>query len=457
MPRLAHTPLLLGLLVGFMAFVSPASAKGPKELRGTWTGATETTPLSFTRKGSSYRAEVLHESESYRLKLRARDGRWEVQLARRTQVGASQRVGGKGPAAFRYRDAGAVALRWDTQGERALVGEGFRIAWPAKDEQQQSGEAPEAGEAGASGQAPGGASAPQLPKPVVKVLITGFDRFPKLRNHPRWVQVQLSERDRDRDYTFGDSEDAWSFDGSRSNPEVNPAGWAVRHFDPETLSPALLARAEVQVLRLNDLPVVYVDAAQAVIDAIGRIEPDVVISFGVGANGGADVDVERRCSNLMRDGYSYGDDQDRGPFQLTAAWPPAKPREQWSEAEREWLRRYPDNAGVSYSGVEIVPGAPETLTSTLPVDRIVAACRAAGLRPIDGGSGPGEYICNNVMYQVIRTQAARGKLGGFIHLRSWSEDKQDVFLNAVRCAIEGSVEEVLGQRIPTPSLGTGPR
>ena len=61
------------------------------------------------------------------------------------------------------------------------------------------------------------------------------------------------------------------------------------------------------------------------------------------------------------------------------------------------------------------------------------------------------------MYQVIRTQAARGKLGGFIHLRSWSEDKQDVFLNAVRCAIEGSVEEVLGQRIPTPSLGTGPR
>lgn len=456
MPRsLAGSRLIaLAALVG-LAAAAPSSAQDKKkaeQLSASWQGAEATSRFGLERKGGSYRGEVTHEGEHYRLRLRERDGRWELQLNRRTLVGAAQRVGGGEPRKYRYRDAGALALDWAAGSERVLVGQGLRIEWPetkqakagapndesprdASPKDAPLGSSPDASDP-ESGEPQDDPVAPAAPKPVIKVLLTGFDRFPKLRNHPRWVQSSVPEGER--------------------LPDVNPAGWAVRHFDPGTLSPELLERAEIQVLRLNDLPVVYVDAAQAVIEAIGRLEPDVVISFGVGANGSADVDVERRCSNLMRDGWGYGDDQDRGPFQLSTTWPPATPRSQWSSEDSRWLSRYPDNAGVSYAGAEIVPGAPETLTSTLPVDRIVAACRAAGLRPIDGGSGPGEYICNNVMFQVIRTQAARGKLGGFIHLRSWSEDKQGLFLTAVKCAVEGSVEQVLADRFPA-TIKTGPR
>ena len=146
---------------------------------------------------------------------------------------------------------------------------------------------------------------------------------------------------------------------------------------------------------------------------------------------------------MMKDGYSYGGDQDVGPFQIPPSWPPSEPMNEWSDEDRAWLSRYPDNAGVSYNGAEIVPGGPEQLESLLPVDRIVSAVQAAGLRAIPGGGGPGRYICNNVMYQVIRTQAARGQLGGFIHMRSWSEQRQETYLEVLRIAVEESAREVV--------------
>ena len=263
----------------------------------------------------------------------------------------------------------------------------------------------------------------QEERPVVRVLITGFDRFPTLQNHPTWRNTPVGQRE----------------------PRTNPSGWAVRHFDATTLDPALLARARVEVHVLTDVPVLYVEGARRVCEEIARVDADVAISFGVGSDGNVDADVETECANLMDDASDPFGEQ--GPWQLPASWPPAGPQSGWSDDDQAWLWRYPDNAGVSYNGAPIDPTAPDRLTATLPVARIVSRVKSAGLSAHDGQGGPGRYICNNVMFEVIKTQSARGRLGGFVHLAQWREQKQQDYLMVVRCAIEESVRAWL-ERAP---------
>jgi pyrrolidone-carboxylate peptidase len=255
--------------------------------------------------------------------------------------------------------------------------------------------------------------------PVVRVLITGFDRFPRPTNHPSWH----------------------NYSGEHV-PQINPSGWAVRNFDPLSIDPALRKRARIEVHRLNDVPVLYVEGARAIVNQIQALDADVAISFGVGADGGADADVESECSNIMHDGSGMSG-EGPGPFHLPASWPPAGPESDWSDADRAWLWRYPDNGGVSYNSAKIDPALPDRLRSSLPVDKIVARAEREGLRAHSGMSGPGQYICNNVMFKVVDAQAKRGKLGGFIHMRGWSESGRESYLKVLRCAIEESVRDVL--------------
>jgi pyrrolidone-carboxylate peptidase len=244
-------------------------------------------------------------------------------------------------------------------------------------------------------------------------------------------------------------------DPSEREPAINPAGWVVRAFTLEQLSSALRDEVDVQLHKCLDVPVTYVDGARLITDTIRRVDADVAISFGVGANSGADADVESTCSNVMDDdNASPGDD--RGPFQLPPEWPPEGSRGSWSEADRAWLMRYPDNAGVSYNGAPIDPEGPDTLTSLLPVAKIVERVKAENLRAIDGGWGPGRYICNNVMYRVIQAQAERERLGGFIHLNSWSESRREAYLKVVACAIEESVRAFLDAQAAAAEEGLPP-
>lgn len=284
---------------------------------------------------------------------------------------------------------------------------------------------------------PDAAPVQQTHRPLVRVLITGFDRFPRPKNHPRWIQDGNWDR------------------GTVPEPRINPAGWAVRQFSLEDLDPEFRSKFQVELHKCLDVPVTYVAGAKLITDTIERVDADVVISFGVGSNGNADADVEKTCENLMDD----ADDpqgESLGPFQLDPSWPPANMnRGEWTPEERVWLLRYPDNAGVSYNGARITADGPERRTSLLPVDRIIKRMKAArepSLNAIDGGWGPGRYICNNVMYKVIETQEARGKLGGFIHLAQWNESKRQKYLTVVAQAVEESARQFVEDLAAEASL-----
>jgi pyroglutamyl-peptidase len=63
----------------------------------------------------------------------------------------------------------------------------------------------------------------------------------------------------------------------------------------------------------------------------------------------------------------------------------------WDEAT------IPDNNGVQLSGQKIVLDGPETYTSTLPVERMLAALQAANIPSVISDNA-GRYVCNHVFY-----------------------------------------------------------
>src|SRR6185295_12911042 len=77
----------------------------------------------------------------------------------------------------------------------------------------------------------------------------------------------------------------------------------------------------------------------------------------------------------------------------------------------------PDNDGVRIAGEEIDPAGPAAYFSTLPVDDMVTACRAAGA-PTGVSSHAGTFLCNQILYQTLR-HCDRHDLKcrvGFVHL-----------------------------------------
>jgi pyroglutamyl-peptidase len=121
------------------------------------------------------------------------------------------------------------------------------------------------------------------------------------------------------------------------------------------------------------LPVSYARAADELRRAVGEREPDLVVSFGLAANRTA-IAVERYAHNL-------------------------------DEASTT------DNEGRPGSGSPIDATGPLALSSTLPVDAIVAALLAEEL-PAEVSRDAGGYLCNHVFYALLRS----GARGGFVHL-----------------------------------------
>jgi pyroglutamyl-peptidase len=204
------------------------------------------------------------------------------------------------------------------------------------------------------------------------------------------------------------------FDGDARGPKIlvtgfqpfpadgwhdNVAGVAVTALDPAQLS-------GVQVMRIV-MPVEYDRAADEVTDAIARCAPDAVISFG---QGGSEIALERTAYNLQDTGEVAGG--------------------------------VPDNRGVIRAGALIDEAAPATRDTLLPLDDIRRALEAAGETPAYS-TDPGRYICNNVMFADVGAMAARGGLGGFIHL-PYTTDFDDAtrarFANVVRVAVQTTAD-----------------
>ena len=420
-----HVNRMLLLLVVLVGSPTALFAQPATTVAGTWERTGVVTSFSLEEQGAGlWMGPVwsLSEAKPLRAWLKRDDqGNYALAVERGALLpGLAGRLGldGRQSSTDTHSPWGRVALQ---QRGALLVGElngRWTLDHPAKDGPLG---APLSSSAPISSGTP--IDSPALGRRRVTVLVTGFDRFPRPPNHPRWLQDRRPPSER--------------------IPEVNPSGWGVRHLDIARIDSALLAEVDVVLHKLTDVPVVYEEGARAITEAIARLRPDVVISFGVGSDRGADADVERTCENLMDDSHEFGLEE-QGPFHLPSTWPPeADDRSLWSNDDKAWLYRYPDNAGVSYNGASIDPEGPTGLTSTLPVERIVARVQSEGLQAIDGGGGPGRYICNNVMFRVIQAQTERGGIGGFIHLPSWRESRQEQFLNVMAFAIEESVRAVV--------------
>lgn len=156
------------------------------------------------------------------------------------------------------------------------------------------------------------------------------------------------------------------FGGSDRNPSAELAarlaGGSIGPFRLETLT----------------LPVVTVVAGDLLEAAIDRFDPEFVIATGEDGRAKA-IRVERTAVN-------------RRDFSA------------------------PDNSGVLCSGLPVVEGGPDSLATSLPVARLVAASRSRGV-PAEPSPSAGTYLCNEVKYRILhRLQHEPARRGGFIHV-----------------------------------------
>jgi pyroglutamyl-peptidase len=151
--------------------------------------------------------------------------------------------------------------------------------------------------------------------------------------------------------------------------ETNPSWEALLPLDGQVIS-----GLEVHVV---ELPVEWGTAWDVLHDAIRTLHPRVVIGTGMAT------------SLSMR-------------YEVDAV------NEQWGE----------DNAGVTEEGTPVVPGGPEGLAPTIPVEVIATALEHLEI-PVTISDDAGTYLCNHVMYHLLhhsQLEAVRPVAAGFVHV-----------------------------------------
>lgn len=157
------------------------------------------------------------------------------------------------------------------------------------------------------------------------------------------------------------------FDGDHVNPS-----WEVAH----ALDGMYFGGAKVRALLL---PCEFGRAPEVLQSALAAQPFDVLLSLGLASNR-PEVTVERVALNV--------DDA-----------------------------RIPDNAGQQPVDRPVVPGGPTAYLASLPIKRMVAAVRAAGV-PASVSQTAGTFVCNHVFYAGAHWRATRapGLRVGFVHL-----------------------------------------
>lgn len=150
---------------------------------------------------------------------------------------------------------------------------------------------------------------------------------------------------------------------------VNPSWEAVR------LLPSTIANTRIETL---EVPVVFGDSGDVVVEAMRSLGPAVVICVGQAAG--------RTCVTVERVAVNIADTHD------------------------------PDNAGAAPRGERIVGDGPDAYLTTIPVRSCVEAVRAAGV-PANVSDTAGTYVCNQLIYRVLHEQATTGRgSAGFVHV-----------------------------------------
>lgn len=151
---------------------------------------------------------------------------------------------------------------------------------------------------------------------------------------------------------------------------VNPAYEAVKLL-PDVID-------EVEIIK-KEIPTAFHESGRLLADIMEVEHPDAVLCIGQ-AGGRAAMTVERVAINLM-------------------------------EAS------IPDNVGCRPQDEPVRASAPAAYFATVPVKKMVAAMREAGV-PAHISYTAGTYVCNSTMYELLDLCATRfpGVVGGFIHV-----------------------------------------
>ena len=144
----------------------------------------------------------------------------------------------------------------------------------------------------------------------------------------------------------------------------NPSGEIVKQISGDNIVTAIL-------------PVAYAQSAEALLGLIEHHKPDVVICLGQ-AEGRTQITPERIAINL--------DDA-----------------------------RLADNEGVERSDVKILDNGPDAYFTTLPINKMVEAIKAAGV-PASVSLSAGAFLCNHVFYVAQNKFAGTKVRSGFVHV-----------------------------------------
>lgn len=158
---------------------------------------------------------------------------------------------------------------------------------------------------------------------------------------------------------------------------VNPSWEAVRAL------PLELGDKRLYQLRL---PVVFGQAAHAVLSAARALNPDAILCVGQ-AGGRTALTPERVAVNLRQ-------------------------------------ARIPDNAGQQPQKKPVDPEGPEVLFTTLPAERMADAILAAGV-PAQVSLSAGAFVCNDLLYTLLRHFEGSETRVGFLHVPYLPEQAKD--------------------------------
>lgn len=186
---------------------------------------------------------------------------------------------------------------------------------------------------------------------------------------------------------------------------VNPSQEIVRRLDHVRTS-----QYEVTAL---ELPCVFHDAVDRLIQAIQQHNPQIVICLGQ-SKGRSAIAVERVAINVMD-------------------------------------AIIPDNQAYQPIDVPIVEAGPVAFWSTLPIKAIVAKLQSQGIPAVVSQSA-GTYVCNEVFYRLMHWAAANQPQlrAGFIHVPALPEQviptagipsmHLELLVDGIRLAIQATIE-----------------
>ncbi len=175
--------------------------------------------------------------------------------------------------------------------------------------------------------------------------------------------------------------------------DKNPSWEAVK------LLPEMIGGYELWKLML---PTVYALAPALLLERASEVCPDVIIS--VGQAGGRDAVTPERIGINIR------------------------------------AARIADNVGTVLDGQRIDPTGPAAYFSTLPVEAMAEAIRAAGI-PSTVSNTAGTFVCNDVLYSMLHRYSGTSVRCGFIHVPYIPEQgtpsmSLETTVNALVAAIE---------------------